>query len=117
MLIGPDASDNEVAVRCGNAYPTASHLSDAIRQTSMNETATSTTRPATPRPPVRWKLWLVLVASIYPMITLLVGGTEPLLRSLPLPVRFALLVPIVVATMVWVVLPQVYRRLGRWLAR
>lgn len=67
--------------------------------------------------PVRWKLWLLVACCIYPIITCLELLAEPVLRSLPLPAQFALLVPVMVATMVWVVLPQLHRRFGRWMTR
>ncbi|MGW4121959.1 hypothetical protein [Nocardia sp. NPDC004711] len=35
----------------------------------------------------------------------------------PLPLRLALLIPITVAAMVWIVLPLLTRRPGSWLAR
>ncbi len=72
--------------------------------------------PTAPRP-VRWKLWLLMVCGIYPIITLLVSMAEPLLRHLPMPLRFAVVVPIMVAVMVWLVLPQLQRRFGTWLTR
>ena len=65
--------------------------------------------------PVTWKLWLLLACGIYPIITLLAGVTEPLLRHLPMPLRFAVIVPVMVAVMVWFVLPQLQRRFGGWL--
>jgi antibiotic biosynthesis monooxygenase (ABM) superfamily enzyme len=74
-------------------------------------------RTAAPAQPVRWKLWLLMVGGIYPIITLLVAATEPLLRRLPLPAEFALVVPAMVAVMVWFVLPLLHRVFGGWLRR
>jgi antibiotic biosynthesis monooxygenase (ABM) superfamily enzyme len=67
--------------------------------------------------PVLWKMWLLMVCGIYPIITLLAGVAEPLLRHLPMPLRFAIVVPVMVAVMVWFVLPQLHRRFGAWLTR
>lgn len=67
--------------------------------------------------PVRWKLWLLLACCIYPIITCLELLAGPTLRFLPLPVQFAAVVPVMVATMVWGVLPQLHRWFGEWMTR
>jgi len=67
--------------------------------------------------PVRWKLWLLLVTSLYPVITITVTVAEPVLTRLPVYGRFALIVPVMVALMVWVVVPLIQRYLGAWLVR
>jgi antibiotic biosynthesis monooxygenase (ABM) superfamily enzyme len=66
--------------------------------------------------PKPWKLWLVTSAAIYPVITILATGTDPVLHRLPLPARLALLIPATVAIMQWVLLPYLHRKLHRWLA-
>ena len=78
----------------------------------MNEHSTPTLAKAQP---VTWKLWLLMSCGIYPIITLLAGVTQPLLSHLPMPLRFAVIVPVMVAVMVWFVLPQLHRRFGGWL--
>jgi antibiotic biosynthesis monooxygenase (ABM) superfamily enzyme len=67
--------------------------------------------------PVKWKLWLLTVVGIYPLLTVLVTATAPLLDSLAPPLRLAIIVPIAVAAMVWVVMPFLTRRFARWLTR
>ncbi|WP_433206177.1 hypothetical protein ACQP1G_19405 [Nocardia sp. CA-107356] len=67
--------------------------------------------------PVKWKLWLLTVIGIYPLITILVTATAPLLESLAPPLRLAIIVPIAVAAMVWVVMPFLTRRCAGWLMR
>jgi antibiotic biosynthesis monooxygenase (ABM) superfamily enzyme len=67
--------------------------------------------------PVRWKLWLLIVATLYPVITVGVTLAEPVLRRLPLAGRFALIVPVMVALMVWIVIPALHRLFGSWLLR
>jgi antibiotic biosynthesis monooxygenase (ABM) superfamily enzyme len=62
-------------------------------------------------------MWLLLTAAIYPLILLIATLTNPLVGSLPPAVRFLVIVPIMTGTVVWLVLPQIHRRFGRWLAR
>ena len=61
-------------------------------------------------------MWLLLACGIYPIITALETAGEPLLRHLAPYTQFALIVPILVAVMVWGVLPLLHRRFGSWLA-
>ncbi|WP_412743843.1 hypothetical protein [Krasilnikovia sp. MM14-A1004] len=67
--------------------------------------------------PVRWKLWLLMVAVLYPLITIGVTVAAPVLERLPPAGRFALIVPVMVALMVWVVIPMLHRLFGSWLQR
>ncbi|WP_433723241.1 hypothetical protein ACQP0C_23835 [Nocardia sp. CA-129566] len=67
--------------------------------------------------PVKWKLWLLTVVGIYPLLTILVTATGPLLEPLAPPLRLAIIVPIAVAAMVWVVMPFLTRRCAGWLMR
>lgn len=67
--------------------------------------------------PKRWKLWLAMICGIYPIILVIETAGEPLLRHLAPAAQFAIVVPIMVAVMVWGVLPQIHRRFGAWLAR
>jgi antibiotic biosynthesis monooxygenase (ABM) superfamily enzyme len=75
--------------------------------------------PAQPQvgPPVRWKLWLLVVLSLYPIITLGVTVAEPALAELPTYARFAIIVPIMVAVMLWLVVPLLHKHFGVWLHR
>ncbi|MGF6889136.1 antibiotic biosynthesis monooxygenase (ABM) superfamily enzyme [Nocardia sp. GAS34] len=65
--------------------------------------------------PARWKLWLLTVCGIYPIITALATLTGPLLSELPVPVRLAVLIPIAVAAMVWIVMPALTSHFHGWL--
>lgn len=80
----------------------------------MNDASTSIPRPSGP---VRWKLWLLVVCTLYPIITIAVTAAEPLLAGLPTYARFAIIVPVMVAVMLWVVIPLLQRFFGRWLMR
>lgn len=72
---------------------------------------------AQPAGPVKWKLWLLTVIGIYPLLTVLVTISAPLLEPLAPPLRLAVIVPIAVAAMVWVVMPLLTRRCAGWLMR
>ncbi|WP_254190734.1 hypothetical protein [Nocardia noduli] len=67
--------------------------------------------------PTAWKMWLLTVCGIYPIITVLVVLTEPLLGHLAPPLRLAVLIPIAVAAMTWLVMPVLTRRCHSWLTR
>ena len=67
--------------------------------------------------PKRWKLWILTCVAIYPVITALGYAISTLGESLPLYARFAFLVPVAVALLVFVVMPALTRRFARWLAR
>ncbi|NEW39592.1 hypothetical protein GV794_28585 [Nocardia cyriacigeorgica] len=67
--------------------------------------------------PVRWKMWVLTLAGLYPLLCVLLTVTGPLLDSLATPVRLALILPIAVAAMTWIVMPFLTRRCDGWLAR
>lgn len=73
--------------------------------------------PAGPAVPRRWKLWVLVVLAVYPLITAIATLAAPLLDLLPLYLRFAVLVPVLVALMLWLVVPLLHRWFGRWLVR
>ncbi|MFC9786948.1 hypothetical protein [Rhodococcus sp. NPDC127528] len=67
--------------------------------------------------PRRWKVWLLTVCGIYPVLTVMVTVLTPLMGGGPLPARLAVIVPVAVASMVWVVMPFLTRRFHGWLSR
>ena len=68
------------------------------------------------QPPPRWKMWLVTVAAIYPLILALFGLLAPRIASWPVPLR-ALVFPLVLVTlMTYAMMPAITRLLRRWLA-
>jgi uncharacterized protein len=75
------------------------------------------TLPARPgvAPPPPYKMALVTWATIFPLITLVVVVSAPLLGRLPLVVRLAVTTGVTVSLMTWVVMPRVTRLLHRWL--
>ena len=69
----------------------------------------------TMKPPPRWKMWLVSMVAVYPLVLGFQVLVVPRMAGLPLPLR-ALLFPLVLLTlMTFVVMPVVTRVLRRWL--
>jgi uncharacterized protein len=66
-------------------------------------------------PPPPAKMALVTWAAIFPLITLVVVGSAPLVGDWPLVARLAVTTAVTVALMTWVVMPRVTRLLHRWL--
>jgi antibiotic biosynthesis monooxygenase (ABM) superfamily enzyme len=66
-------------------------------------------------PPPRYKMALVTWATIFPLITVIVVVSAPLLGPLPVMVRLAATTAVTVSLMTWVVMPRVTRLLHRWL--
>jgi uncharacterized protein len=75
------------------------------------------TLPSQPgaRPPPPYKMALVTWVTIFPLITLVVVATAPLLGSLPLVGRLAVTTGVTVPLMTWMVMPRMTRLLRRWL--
>jgi antibiotic biosynthesis monooxygenase (ABM) superfamily enzyme len=71
---------------------------------------------ATLRPPPRWKMWLVSLAAIYPLVLLFMAFVAPRLQSWPLWARAAFLPFVLLTSMTYVVMPVVTRVLHRWLS-
>jgi antibiotic biosynthesis monooxygenase (ABM) superfamily enzyme len=69
----------------------------------------------TMKPPPRWKMWLVSIVAVYPLVLVFQILVVPRMVGLPLPLR-ALAFPLVLLTMMtFVVMPVVTRLLRRWL--
>jgi antibiotic biosynthesis monooxygenase (ABM) superfamily enzyme len=69
----------------------------------------------TMKPPPRWKMWLVSLVAVYPLVLAFQVLLVPRMAKLPLLLR-ALLFPLVLLTlMTFVVMPMVTRLLRRWL--
>ncbi|WP_433520563.1 hypothetical protein ACQPZ2_24335 [Nocardia pseudovaccinii] len=84
---------------------------------TQQQTVESRSPAAQPAAPVKWKLWLLTAIGIYPLLTVLVTISGPLLEPLAPPLRLAVIVPLAVAAMVWVVMPLLTRRCAGWLMR
>jgi uncharacterized protein len=69
----------------------------------------------TMKPPPRWKMWLISLVAVYPLVLAFQALVVPRMVGLPLPLR-ALAFPLVLLTlMTFVVMPVVTRLLRRWL--
>jgi antibiotic biosynthesis monooxygenase (ABM) superfamily enzyme len=71
-------------------------------------------QPGVPPPPP-YKMALVTWATIFPLITLVVVATAPLVGAWPLAARLAVTTGVTVPLMTWVVMPRVTRLLHPWL--
>ncbi|MEU7139747.1 hypothetical protein ABZ942_09895 [Nocardia sp. NPDC046473] len=67
--------------------------------------------------PAKWKFWVLTLIGLYPMLTVLVTVTAPLVEPLPTPLRLACILPVAVGAMVWVIMPLLTRCFAGWLAR
>jgi len=72
------------------------------------------TQPGAPPPPP-YKMAILTWVTIFPLITLVVVASAPLLGRLPLVIRLAVTTLVTVSLMTWVVMPRVTRLLHRWL--
>ena len=69
----------------------------------------------TMKPPPRWKMWLISMVAVYPLVIAFQVLVVPRMAGLPLPLR-ALMFPLVLLPlMTFVVMPMVTRLLRRWL--
>jgi antibiotic biosynthesis monooxygenase (ABM) superfamily enzyme len=71
-------------------------------------------RPGTPPPP-RYKMALLTWITIFPLITVIVVVTGPLLEDLPVVLRLGITTAVAVPLMTWIVMPRVTRLLRGWL--
>ena len=82
--------------------------------TGLESWFTLATQPSVPPPP-RYKMAVLTWVTIFPLITLVVVATAPLLGPVPLVLRLAVTTAVTVPLMTWVVMPRMTRLLGRWL--
>jgi antibiotic biosynthesis monooxygenase (ABM) superfamily enzyme len=71
-------------------------------------------QPGAPPPPP-YKMAIVTWVTIFPLITLIVVASAPLLGSLPVVARLAIVTGVTVPLMTWVIMPRMTRLLRRWL--
>jgi antibiotic biosynthesis monooxygenase (ABM) superfamily enzyme len=72
---------------------------------------------ATIKPPPRWKMWLVSLVAIYPLVVAFQATIVPTIKTWPLPVRSAVLPLTLLTLMTFVVMPVVTRVVQPWLSR
>jgi antibiotic biosynthesis monooxygenase (ABM) superfamily enzyme len=71
--------------------------------------------PPPAKPPAKWKMALVLSLAIYLLAETVPRVLAPVLGMLPGPIATFLVVGVNVSLVVWLVIPQVTRRLAKWL--
>jgi antibiotic biosynthesis monooxygenase (ABM) superfamily enzyme len=72
---------------------------------------------ATIKPPPRWKMWLVSLLAIYPLVVTFQATVVPTIKTWPLLVRSAVLPLTLLTLMTFVVMPVVTRVVQPWLSR
>lgn len=65
--------------------------------------------------PNRIRFSLLVFAFVYPLVTLLFYGLGPLTEDWPGWQRTLVMVPVIVLSMVFVIIPSIYKYFGRWL--
>jgi uncharacterized protein len=82
--------------------------------TGLESWFTLPSQPGAPPPPP-YKMAVLTWGTIFPLITVIVLATTPLLGGWPVVARLALTTAITVPLMTWVVMPRVTRLLRGWL--
>jgi antibiotic biosynthesis monooxygenase (ABM) superfamily enzyme len=67
------------------------------------------------KPPPDWKMAVLILVGLYPIVILDALYLSPLLAFLPWPVGILVSLMVSVPIMVWIVLPLLSKLLGRWL--
>jgi uncharacterized protein len=92
------------------------HVAGPLRTqylTGLEGWFTLPTQPGAPPPPS--KMAILTWVTIFPLITLVVLASAPLIGPWPLVPRLAVTTLVTVSVMTWVVMPRVTRLLRRWL--
>jgi uncharacterized protein len=82
--------------------------------TGLESWFTLPTQPGAPAPPP-YKMAILTWVTIFPLITLVVVVSAPLIGSLPIVPRLAVTTLVTVSLMTWAVMPRVTRLMRRWL--
>lgn len=93
------------------------HVASPMRTqflTGLESWFTLPTQPGAPPPPP-YKMAVLTWATIFPLITLIIVVSEPLIGRLPLVPRLAVTTLVTVSLMTWVVMPRVTALLRGWL--
>ncbi|MFI5529902.1 antibiotic biosynthesis monooxygenase [Kitasatospora sp. NPDC051853] len=77
--------------------------------------ATAAPAPAGPKPPRRWKMWVVSTLAIAPITSVVNLFLVPHLTALPVLLRTVLLAPVICLLMVYVAIPLVTKALRHWI--
>jgi antibiotic biosynthesis monooxygenase (ABM) superfamily enzyme len=88
-----------------------------VQQTTGLETwfQLPSSRVATMKPPPRWKMWVVSLIALYPLVLAFLAFAAPHVREWPLLARAALFPFVLLTVMTYGVMPLVTRFAARWL--
>jgi len=78
-------------------------------------TIETTTIPAKPVAPIRWRQALLTFVAVYPVITLYIYAIFPLTDGWAIWQRTLLLAPLMVLTIVYVIAPWLQKRFGGYI--
>ncbi|MCA0042872.1 hypothetical protein [Celeribacter litoreus] len=70
---------------------------------------------ATPRKPSRIRLSVFVFLAVYPLVTALLYLSLPLTPDWPIWQRNLVIVPMIVLSMVFLIIPTIHKRCHRWL--
>jgi len=104
----------ERAAWLARAEPHAAGPMRAQFLTGLESWFTLPAQPSAAAPP-RYKMAILTWGTIFPLITLVVVASAPLIGTLPLVPRLAVTTLVTVSLMTWVVMPRVTRLLHKWL--
>jgi uncharacterized protein len=91
------------------------HVAGPMRTQFLTGLESWFTLAAQPGAPPPYKMAVLTWVTIFPLITLVVIASAPLIGSLPLVLRLAVTTLVTVSLMTWIVMPRVTRLLHRWL--
>lgn len=72
---------------------------------------------APPAPPRRWKMALITIAALYPIVLATILVLAAVTGGWPLPLALLVTMGLTIPLMTWVIMPQLTVRLGGWLRR
>jgi antibiotic biosynthesis monooxygenase (ABM) superfamily enzyme len=72
---------------------------------------------APPAPPRRWKMAVITLGALYPIVLGLLASLRSFTGGWPLPLGMLLVMGITIPLMTWVIMPQLTTRLGPWLRK
>ncbi|WP_238379768.1 hypothetical protein [Celeribacter ethanolicus] len=75
----------------------------------------STAMPSAPKRPNRIRFSFFVFLGVYPLVTALIYGLAPLTSEWQIWQRNLVMVPMIVLSMVFVIIPRIHRHCHRWL--
>ena len=78
--------------------------------------ATPSAKPATPSAAARGRLAGLVLVAVYPLITAIIYGVASFTEGWPIWERNLLIAPLMVLAMIYVVIPTIQKRFGKFIA-